>query len=261
MRGSTGAPTASAGAGAESDRRRGWRGPGALCPGAVSRRPRAQVQLLRDSAERYDPWCAQVAGTVSGTSREPAGEAMPAVPSAEETPDRDGSLEVFLAGVEKRAWRMAQIATGDGSEALDIVQDAMLKMVQKYGGREPSEWAPLFHRVLQSRITDWHRRRSVRARIFTWLGAGEDAAGNPGELAPSPAPGPEAAMAAEQTAARIEAALRRLPLRQQQAFLLRAWEGLDVRQTAAAMACSEGSVKTHYARALRGLRGELEDLA
>src|SRR5690606_2811738 len=83
-------------------------------------------------------------------------------------------LENFLAGVERRAYRMARIATGNQEEALDIVQDAMLKLVEKYGDKPESELGPLFFRILQSRIHDWYRRSSVRNRFRSWLGSADD---------------------------------------------------------------------------------------
>ncbi|MDR2214159.1 MAG: RNA polymerase sigma factor [Pseudomonadales bacterium] len=169
-------------------------------------------------------------------------------------------LENFLAGVERKAYRMARIATGNQEEALDIVQDAMLKLVEKYGDKPESELAPLFYRILQSRIRDWYRRSSVRNRFRSWLGRadGDEDEEDPLQLLPDPAgKPPEELLALQGGMEALEDALRRLPLRQQQVFLLRAWEGLDVRQTAQAMHCAEGSVKTHYSRALSKLRERL----
>jgi RNA polymerase sigma-70 factor (ECF subfamily) len=171
-------------------------------------------------------------------------------------------IERFLASVERRAYRMAEIATGNRDEALDIVQDAMLALVRRYGERPAAEWGPLFQRILQSRISDWRRRRTVRRRVLVWLGRGEaeeDERGDPLEALPDPAGrGPDRELERERLGERLEAVLRRLPPRQQQAFLLRAWEGLDTAAAAAAMGCSEGSVKTHYSRAVATLRGHLE---
>lgn len=159
--------------------------------------------------------------------------------------------------------RIAEIATRDRDDALDLVQDAMTALVRQYRMRPESEWPPLFHRILQNRIRDWARRRTLRLRFRAWLGRGasdDEPEADPLEAIVDPSePGP--AVMAERAAegARIEAALRELPLRQQQAFLLRAWEGLDVAQTARAMRCSPGSVKTHYFRALQSLRAQLGD--
>jgi len=136
----------------------------------------------------------------------------------------------------------------------------MLKLVQRYADRPQREWGPLFHRILQSRIADFHRREAVRRRWRLWLRNDPEERGDPLENQPAPASvGPARRSDAEHMAETLEQALAGLPLRQQQAFLLRMWEGLSVAETAAAMGCSEGSVKTHLSRAMRVLRERLED--
>lgn len=156
---------------------------------------------------------------------------------------------------------MARMATGDSDEALDLVQDAMLRLVKNYSARPEDEWAPLFQRILQSRIRDWYRRLRVRRRFQVWFGSSEDAdAADPLEQHAAVAhPTVDEQAHTAETVAALEAAVHKLPVRQQQAFLLRGWEGLDVAQTARAMRCSEGSVKTHYFRAVRALRDALRD--
>jgi len=169
--------------------------------------------------------------------------------------------EQFLQGVERRALRMAEFATGSRDEALDLVQDAMFGFVRHYGGHPGTDWPPLFWRVLDSRVNDWHRRQRVRGRWWFRPPAGEDAEGDDLITAAPDArePGPLARLSDGEASAALDAALRRLPLRQRQAFLLRMWEGLDVSDTATAMRCSEGSVKTHLWRALANLRRALEE--
>ncbi len=167
-------------------------------------------------------------------------------------------MDRFLAGVERRAFVNARLATRDGEEALDIVQDAMLVMVRNYAGRPESEWGPLFHSVLQSRINDWRRRTRVRSRWRVWLARDEDSDDDPlANLPDGASPEPAAQAAGRAALGALEQALSALPTRQREAFLLRAWEGLDVAQTARAMDCSEGSVKTHYSRAVQTLRVQL----
>ncbi len=173
-------------------------------------------------------------------------------------------LNLFLAGVERRAFRMARLATSDDDEALDLVQDAMLAFVSRYAGKPDGEWAPLFHRTLQNRIVDWHRHSSVRNRFRVWFGGREEGYNGSDPLenvADQRSPDPAASLQRRQLGAAIESAVSKLPLRQRQAFLLRAWEGLDTAQTAFAMGCSEGSVKTHYSRAVHTLRDLLEEFA
>lgn len=187
---------------------------------------------------------------------------------AEDTTQPDPSqrrlaAERFLAGVEQRAFRMAVIATRHRDEAMDIVQDTMLAWVSHYLGHPQEGWKPLFYKVLQSRIRDWQRRTMVRRRVMGWFGRdSDDGEEHLDKLAavPDPVAGDPAGMLADrQTLERLLRAVERLPLRQQQAFLLRSWEGLDVAETALAMGCSAGSVKTHLSRAMTSLRASVED--
>ena len=156
---------------------------------------------------------------------------------------------------------MAEIATGNRDDALDIVQEAMLKLAHRYGSRPEEEWPPIFYRVLQSRIHDWHRRSRVRSRWRVWLPAEEEGDGGDAveRYEDRHAAEPSWRLATERAGKALDEALAALPLRQQQAFLLRAWEGLDVAATARAMSCSQGSVKSHYSRALHALREKLVD--
>ncbi|RMG50912.1 MAG: RNA polymerase sigma factor [Gammaproteobacteria bacterium] len=170
-------------------------------------------------------------------------------------------MERFLSEIERRALVMAELATGDREEALDIVQDAMFAFARRYASRPREEWPPLFHRILQNRIRDWYRRRHSRGRWWVrlgWQDDGETDTADPIQQVADPDGRlPEQILMDEDDRARILAVLERLPLRQQQAFLLRVWEGLDTAQTAHAMGCSEGSVKTHLARARAMLQEQL----
>ncbi|RLT99983.1 MAG: RNA polymerase sigma factor [Ketobacter sp.] len=170
------------------------------------------------------------------------------------------NLNAFLASIERRAYRMALLATRNQAEALDIVQDAMLKLCQNYGDRSAAEWAPLFQRILQNRIMDWHRRQQRTQRWFMpWKKQNDDDVEGDGieNFADPSEPNPELLLS---RAGDIDAVLKQveaLPIRQQQAFLLRVWEGLDVAATAQAMECSEGAVKSHFHRAIHSLREAL----
>jgi RNA polymerase sigma-70 factor (ECF subfamily) len=170
-------------------------------------------------------------------------------------------MDQFLAAVERRAYRLAFIRVRDADDALDIVQDAMLRLVRRYASRPASEWTPLFYRILDNRIRDHQRRQLVRRRMFGWLGPRDaDAESDPVQQAPADGrEQPDRQVAADGAMVQLEAAVGRLPARQQQAFLLRVLEGLDVAGTAAAMGCSEGSVKTHFSRAVHSLRATLGD--
>lgn len=173
--------------------------------------------------------------------------------------DLQAALERFLRDVERRALRMAELACGNRDNALDLVQDAMFGFVRHYSAKPPDDWAPLFYRVLDSRLNDWHRRQRVRGRwIFSFARDDDEDLLDPLEaIADAAEPGPFGRLADGEASAVLETALRELPLRQRQAFLLRIWEGLDVAATATAMRCSDGSVKTHLSRALIRLRRRL----
>ena len=173
------------------------------------------------------------------------------------------ALEQFLSSVEKRAFKIAQLGLRNDDDALDAVQDAMMKLVQSYASRSSEEWRPLFYRILANRILDMQRRRTVRGRIMAWLparDAEDDEDFDPVAQAPSAEPTPARRLEIDEAIGALEAAIAALPPRQQQAFLLRNFEGLDVSETAGAMGCSEGSVKTHYFRALETLRARLGDV-
>ena len=167
------------------------------------------------------------------------------------------ALNAFLRDVEARAYRITLMAVRDADEALDIVQDAMIKLARNYASRESAEWPPLFYRILQNRTRDWHRRQSVRRRVMGFFTRNEDDE-DPIETAPGPASDdPIGQLQRDDTLAALEVALAALPKRQHEAFVLRNFEGLDVKQTASAMGCSDGSVKTHYSRAIAHLRKSL----
>lgn len=169
-------------------------------------------------------------------------------------------MHTFLADIEGRAFRIAQFATGNRDDALDIVQDAMMKLVQKYSQHDRNEWKPLFYSILQTRILDWHRRQSVHNRFrswFHWDGDDDEAEDFLEQQPATLASAPDVKLQDLQFGDDLNNALSNLPMRQQQAFLMRVWEGMDIAETAKIMQCSESSVKTHYTRALEKLRGQL----
>ncbi len=173
------------------------------------------------------------------------------------TLQRERQLNQFLAGVERRALRFAEIAVRDRDEALDLVQDAMIKLARNYAGHPEDEWTPLFYRILQNGIRDWHRRQMVRNRVMAFFGRAADAEDDYDPVAQAPDPmgrTPDEQLEAQQAMQKLEHAVAGLPARQREAFMLRTFEGLDVAATAIAMGCGEGSVKTHYSRAVHTLR-------
>lgn len=176
------------------------------------------------------------------------------------TLQRESELNRFFAEVERRALRIAEIGVRDRDEALDLVQDAMIRLARKYADRNVTEWTPLFYRILQNGVRDWHRRQAVRNRVMVWFGRGDREDRDYDPVAAAPDPGgrtPEEELQSSEAMASLQDGIAELPGRQREAFMLRTFEGMDVAGTAIAMGCSEGSVKTHYSRAVHALRKTL----
>ncbi|MCM5572060.1 RNA polymerase sigma factor [Burkholderiaceae bacterium FT117] len=177
-------------------------------------------------------------------------------------------LSDFLESAERRAFRQAVFAVRDEELALDLVQDAMLRLVEKYADRPAPELPLLFQRILQNAVTDHFRRQKVRNLWTTLLSSlssdGDDEDDRDVleslEADPSTSLGRDGAANVErdQILAIIDEEIRKLPARQREAFLLRYWEDMDVAETAAIMGCSEGSVKTHCSRANHALAAALK---
>lgn len=177
-------------------------------------------------------------------------------------------LSDFLASVERRAFKHAMFAVRDEDTSLDLVQDAMSRLAEKYADKPPAELPMLFQRILQNCITDHFRRQKVRNTWVTLLSSlmpsDDDGSGHDPLDSIEPEPGTGRAESAADQVERaqvlgaIETEIRKLPARQREAFLLRYWEEMDVAEAAAVMGCSEGSVKTHCSRATHALARALE---
>ena len=168
-------------------------------------------------------------------------------------------LSDFLKGVEKRAFKRSVYHVRNDEAALDIVQDSMMKLAEHYGDKPPQELPMLFQRILSNCTLDWFRRQKTRNALFSNMGdfevAGEDGDFDILETLMS-AEGSESAEDSTRRAQilrEIEIEIQALPARQREAFLMRYWEDMNVAETAAAMGCSEGSVKTHCSRAVHAL--------
>lgn len=184
------------------------------------------------------------------------------------SPSYEEELNAFLKGVERRAFKRTVYAVRDEDAALDIVQDAMIRLTQSYADRPSNEWPMLFQRILSNATLDYFRRQKVRNAVFTNIGDleasvdGDDSGDF--DLLESLRSGETGSEGADDSASRaeilvqIEEEVNKLPGRQREAFLLRYWEELDVAETAAAMGCSEGSVKTHCSRAVQSLAKALQ---
>jgi RNA polymerase sigma-70 factor (ECF subfamily) len=178
----------------------------------------------------------------------------PPLPATTSPTDLDG----FLASVERRAFRVAQLGLGQREDALDAVQEAMIRLL-RYRQRPPAEWPGLFWSILRRQMTDRHRRNAVRRRVLVWLGQGDGGGEDLLELQADPHQDPARRHVDGASWQALGKALRQLPRRQRECFLLRELQGLSVAETAAAMGCSDGSVKTHLSRANQGLRNLLEE--
>jgi RNA polymerase sigma-70 factor, ECF subfamily len=173
-------------------------------------------------------------------------------------------LSDFLKEVERRAFKQTVYAVRDDHAALDIVQDAMLKLADKYADKPVAEYPMLFQRILQNTMRDYWRRQKVRNlwttlfSSFTSQEDGEDR--DPLETidVEDEAVNPATQLERSQTMGIIEKAIEKLPTRQREAFVLRYWEEMDVAETAEVMGCSQGSVKTHCSRAVHTLAQLLE---
>jgi len=175
----------------------------------------------------------------------------------------DKELSNFLESVERRAFKQAIYAVRKEEAALDIVQDAMIKLAEKYGDKTVEEIPLLFQRILQNTILDYFRREKVRnawLTLFSGMSAGKE--GNDDFDILENLESEAGSAAAESSADKVEreqllnildAEIQKLPARQREAFLMRYWEDMDVAETANAMGCSEGSVKTHCSRAAHAL--------
>ncbi len=180
----------------------------------------------------------------------------------------DKELTEFIKSVEKRAFKRTAYAVRDDDAALDIVQDAMIRLAESYSSRPPAEWPLVFQRILSNATMDWFRRQKVRNAVVHNMSDFEPAGEDGGDFdllelleSQDGAMGAESAadtVGRQQILQIIDGEVANLPTRQREAFILRYWEELDVAETADAMGCSEGSVKTHCSRAVHSLAKALK---
>lgn len=173
------------------------------------------------------------------------------------------TLEEFLKYIERRAFHMARLSTRQIDDAHDIVQEAMYKLIEKYAHKQPLDWKPLFFTILNSKITDYYRRNSIKDKVFFKSKAvtAEDDYYLDRESYSATASGtsePDVQFLQQRNIQELSRCIEQLSHRQKQAFMMRCWEGYSTQETANLMACSEGSVKTHYSRAISKLKNTLE---
>ena len=180
------------------------------------------------------------------------------------TSDDYQTMEQFLSYIEQRAFHYIRASVGNIEDTHDIVQESMYKLVQKYAEKSPAEWKPLLYRIMSSKVTDFHRRRAIREKFIfktpVRVPVEEDYLQSQAlDAIARDSEAPLPSLERELRVDKLIQSIRELSLRQQQAFMLRCWEGMSTKDTAIAMGCSEGSVKTHYSRAMIQLREQLED--
>jgi len=178
------------------------------------------------------------------------------------------SLALFLASVDKKAYKMANIATANSQDALDIVQDTMEKMVRHYSEKPSTEWPALFYRILHNVIMDFHRKKKFRNLFFFWQqhqqptdeAEHSNSDGFDANFTAHNQQCHEALLTKNEHIDHMLTVISSLPPKQQQCFLLRCWQGFSVAKTAQIMQCSQGTVKTHYSRAVAKITLQLEHL-
>jgi len=171
------------------------------------------------------------------------------------------SINQWVKEIGRRALVMTELATNFHHHSQDIVQDSLLSFISHYSDKPSEQWTPLFYGILRNQITDWKRKQARRSKWLTWFSSNqlddEDELNPFEQIANSYEDNPALLLANANDIKLVQQVLSTLPERQQQAFLLRAWEGLDIQTTAQIMGCGESSVKTHYSRAIAVLRGAL----
>jgi len=169
-------------------------------------------------------------------------------------------IDRFLSSVQNSGYRMAQLATSNRDDALELVQESMMQLVKRYSDRPDNELKVLFYRILSSKTTDWYRKTAFRSKFHAFFSNQSYQQGDPVQQLTADYQLP-ASEELENTRMieNLMMALKKLSKRQHQTFLLRAWQGFNVKETATIMGCSTGSVKTHYSRALQMLRTQLGD--
>jgi len=175
----------------------------------------------------------------------------------------ESRLKNFMQDVTGRALVMMESATqGQNGIAMDLVQEAFISLHKSYAEKSTEEWYPLFYTILNNKLQDWRRKEARRNQPFSFFKkvSLDDDEVEFDNLVDESTPSPLEFLDQAVTAEEIQEAIAKLPMRQQQAFMLRAWEGFDTQTTAQIMNCTEGSVKTHYHRAIQGLRASLAHL-
>ncbi|MAZ24627.1 MAG: RNA polymerase sigma factor [Porticoccaceae bacterium] len=197
--------------------------------------------------------------------RESKGQSAPILSSRRDSSNsdmRDTKIEDFLKDVSIRAFNICVVSCNNKDDAHDIVQNSMCKLVEKYKHNPSNQWKPLFYTILRNKLNDYYRKKALSNRIFASRNTDEEYEETV-SYSPNPSDqsnNPQKSIETMERRSALKSALSILPRRQQQAFMFRYWEGFSTRETALAMNCSEGSVKTHLSRANERLRELLKGI-
>lgn len=239
-------------------------GPSPPDPGSFAFCLRAHYRIATDEGPKPPGGSAIISGCPGASLPWAHQKNHPAAPDSLAT---ERELSDFLQSVEKRAFKRTVYHVRDEESALDIVQDSMMKLAEHYGDKPANELPMLFQRILSNCTLDWFRRQKTRNALFSNLSdfesASDDAEFDLLETYAATDQSQQVESAEDATRRaqifrEIEAEIQELPARQREAFLMRYWEDMDVAETAAAMGCSEGSVKTHCSRAVQALSKALK---
>lgn len=198
--------------------------------------------------------------------RESEDQSAPALSSLEDISNSEikyTKIDDFLKDVSIRAFNICVVSCRNKDDAHDIVQNSMCKLVEKYKHNPAHQWKPLFYTILRNKLNDYYRKKALFNKIFVTRGSDEEYLETESFAINSPEQSinnPRKLLEINERSSSLKAALSILPRRQQQAFMFRYWEGFSTRETALAMSCSEGSVKTHLSRANEKLRELLKGI-
>jgi RNA polymerase sigma-70 factor, ECF subfamily len=173
--------------------------------------------------------------------------------------DKTEVFDRFFRANQRRAFAMIRLSVSTDADALDIIQQSMERLYVNYKLKSENELKPLFYRILNNALMDFHRKRKAASKLFFWRNYEIEDSSASDEIHAADISSPEDIISAQQSANKVIKAIRQLSIKQKQCYMLRVWESMSVKETASVMQCSEGTVKTHFHRACQLLQQSLKD--